>query len=390
LPSSPDRRRRSRRHRSPVVDVHAHYFPESFLRLIERDGAGRAAGVDRSDRRGPVLRIGAVRVGPLTAGFRDLEARVAAMDRQGVDVQALSLTHPMVYWAGAALGGALARAMNDALAEAHARFPRRLVGLATLPLQDPPAAVAELDRAAALPGIRGVYLGTNVNGRDLSDAAFLPVWQRIAEHALPVFLHPLDVIGADRLRPFYLDYLLGNCFDTAVAAAHLVFGGVLDRFPRLTVCLAHGGGALPYLIGRLDRGWRVRPELRALRRAPSAYLRRFTYDTITHAAPALRYLVGLVGADRVLMGSDYCFPLGDERPAQVTAALRLPPAPRAAILGGTAARLLGLGRAAPGVRRSAVAAARPSGARRGRGERRRRPGSGGRAGGRAGRRGGAG
>ena len=348
-----------------MLDVHAHYFPEDFLRLIERDGAASGAAIDRSDPRGPVIQIGAIRVGPVTPGFRDLDVRMKDMDRQGVDAQALSLTHPMVYWADAALGAALARVMNDALTEAHARFPERLVGLATLPMQDPTAAVEELERAAALPGIRGVYLGTNVNGRELADPAFLPVWERISAHGLPVFLHPSNVIGADRLRTYYLDYLLGNCFDTAVAAAHLVFGGVLDRFPRLQVCLAHGGGALPYLIGRLDRGWRVRQELRCLRRPPSAYLRRFTYDTITHAAPALRYLIALVGADRVLMGSDYCFSLGYESPARVVTALRLPPRQQTAILGGTAARLL---------RSSSASAARPSGARRARGGTRRRPG----------------
>jgi aminocarboxymuconate-semialdehyde decarboxylase len=343
LPSSRERDARRRRPSGPVVDVHAHYFPEAYLDLIERDGGRAEAGIDRTDPRGPVIRIGSIRVGPVTAGFRDLDVRIADMNHRGVDVQALSLTHPMVYWADADLGARLARAMNDALAEAHTRFPDRLVGLAMLPMQDPAAAVAELERAAQLPGIRGVYIGTNVNGRELSHADFWPVWERISALDLPVFLHPLNVIGADRLRAFYLDYLLGNCFDTAIAAAHLVFGGVLDRLPRLRVCLPHGGGALPFLVGRLDGGWRVRPECRGLRRAPSSYVRRFMYDTITHAAPPLRYLVEQVGAPRVLMGSDYCFPLGDDTPVRTVRALRLGPREQAAVLGITAARVLRLG-----------------------------------------------
>jgi aminocarboxymuconate-semialdehyde decarboxylase len=264
------------------------------------------------------------------------------MDRQGVDVHALSLTHPMVYWADSRLGARLARAMNDALAEAHTAFPRRFVGLATLPLQDVGAALGELRRAAALPGIRGVYLGTNVNGRELADPIFLPIWERVSALGLPVFLHPLNVIGGSRLREFYLDYLLGNPFDTTVAAAHLVFGRVLDQFPRLRVCLPHAGGALPYLIGRLDRGWRARTECRHLHRKPSAYLRRFTYDTITHAPASLRYLVDSVGAARVMLGSDYCFPLGYERPVEMVTALRLPKPAQHAILGGTAAKVLRL------------------------------------------------
>jgi aminocarboxymuconate-semialdehyde decarboxylase len=250
----------------------------------------------------------------------------------------------MVYWADAELGLRLARAANDGMSAAHRAYPDRFVGLATLPMQDPRRSVDELDRAARLPGIRGVYLGTNVNGRELDDPAFLPVWERIDALELPVFLHPLNVIGANRLGPYYLANLLGNPFDTAVAAARLIFGGILDRFPRLSVCLPHAGGAFPYLVGRLDRGKRVRRELAHLRRAPSAYLRRFTYDTISHAPAPLAYLISQVGADRVMIGSDYCFDLGYERPVQVVTGLKgLSKADQAKILGGNAAKLLGMG-----------------------------------------------
>jgi aminocarboxymuconate-semialdehyde decarboxylase len=205
--------------------------------------------------------------------------------------------------------------------------------------------VAELERSARLPGVRAVYLGTNVNGRELSDPAFAPVFERCQEYELPVLLHPLNVVGSARLSPFYLGNLLGNPFDTAVAAAHLVLGGVLDKFPRLQVCLPHAGGALPYLFGRLQHGQRVRPEARDRARRPfGAYLRRFTYDTISHSPEALRYLISLVGADRVMIGSDFCFDMGYERPRDiVTKRLGLKAADQARILRGTAARLLGLG-----------------------------------------------
>lgn len=327
----------------PTVDIHAHFFPEAYLRALETEGPRFGVTLDRSDPRGPAIQVGAVLGGHLRPHFHDLKLRLAEMDRQGVQVHALSLTFPMTYWADADLGARLARITNDAMAEAHTAHPDRFVGLATLPLQDPRRSVEELDRAARLPGIRGVYLGTNVNDRELSDPAFLPVWERIHALGLPVFLHPLNVVGARRLSPFYLGNLLGNPFDTAVAAAHLIFGGVLDRFPRLTVCLPHAGGALPYLIGRLDRGHKVRRELGHVRRPPSAYLRRFTYDTITHSGAAMRYLIGLVGADRVMVGSDYCFDMGYERPVQVVTRLPgLTARQRSSILGGTAARLLRL------------------------------------------------
>ena len=327
-----------------AVDVHSHFFPERFLRLIETEGAAVGARLDRSNPKGVSIVVNGVATAPLGPAYWDLDLRRKAMDRTGVGVQALSLTQPMVYFAKGDLGRRLAAAFNDALAEAHTAYPDRFVGCMTLPMQDPAAAVAELQRAARLPGVRAVYLGTNVNGRDLSDPAFTPIFQRCEEFELPVLLHPLNVLGGERLRPFYLSNLLGNPFDTAVAAAHLVFGGVLDRFPRLQVCLPHAGGALPYVAGRLQHGQRVRPEARDRARRPfTAYLRRFTYDTISHSPEALAWLIRTVGADRVMVGSDFCFDMGYERPRDIiTKRLRLTRADQVRILRDNAARLLGL------------------------------------------------
>ena len=330
--------------RPRAIDVHAHFYPERFLAAVEACGAPFRAGIDRSDPRGPVLVVRGTRTPPLEPRFFDLPARLRSMDRQGVEVQALSLTIPMVYWADGGPGHRLARAFNDAASEAHTAHPDRFVGCATLPMQDPPRAEEELERAARLPGIRAVYLGTNVNGRELSDPAFFPIFERCQGLRLPVLLHPITVIGAERLQPFYLHNLLGNPFDTAVAAAHLVFGGVLDRLPRLQVCLPHAGGALPYLAGRLQHGQRVRPEAqKAARRPVAAYLRRFSYDTISHNPRALRYLIDTVGADRVMLGSDFCFDMGYKRPVQVVTGLRgFRQADHALILRGNAQRLLRL------------------------------------------------
>jgi aminocarboxymuconate-semialdehyde decarboxylase len=325
------------------VDVHAHFFPEPFLALLADAGGAAGASVDRSSPRGPVVTVGGASGPPLERRFYDLDARLRSMDRQGVEVQALSLTVPMVYWADGQLGLRLARTFNDAIAAAHAAWPDRFVGCATLPMQDPPRALGELERAAALPGVRALYLGTNVNGRDLSDPAFFPVLARCQDLGLPVLLHPVTVVGAARLRPFYLGNLLGNPFETAIAAAHLIFGGVLDRLPRLRVCLPHAGGAFPYLVGRLRHGQRVRAETReAARRPVGAYLRRFAYDTISHDPGALRYLIATVGADRVMLGSDFCFDMGDDRPGRIVAALGLSRSDQRRIRRGNALRLLRL------------------------------------------------
>jgi len=327
----------------PIIDIHAHFYPEPYLKLLTEEGEGFGVRVQRSDPKGLAIDIrGSVL--NLKPAFVDLELRLKEMNRQRVDIHALSLTRPMVYWADPGLGLRLSRAMNDAIAEAHRAFPHRFVGLAVLPMQDTRVALEELERVSTLPGIRGVYIGTNINGRDLSDTDFLPVFQRIEELRLPIFLHPTQVIGPERFKPFFLYNLIGFPLDTAIAAAHLIFGGLLDRFPRLSFCLPHAGGALPWLIGRMNRGHKITEECRQMKHKPSTYLRRFTYDTISHDPGALLYLIRLVGAERVMLGSDYCFAIGYDRPVEVVTRLAaLSRADQARILGSNAARLLKLG-----------------------------------------------
>ena len=236
----------------------------------------------------------------------------------------------------------LAAAWNDATSAAHQAYPTRLVGFCTLPMLYPDVAIEELNRASKLPGIRGVYVGTNINGKDLSDPLFEPIWTRIEELDLPIFLHPIQPIGGERLRKFYLSNMLGNPIDSTIAACHLIFGGVLDRHPKLRVGLPHGGGALLMLIGRVDHGWHVSPEVKQLPKAPSAYLDRFFYDTIVHSKQIMEFVISTVGAERVMLGSDYCFDMGYERPIQFLEQINLSSAQRKMILGGTAAKLLKL------------------------------------------------
>lgn len=299
------------------IDVHAHWYPRRFLELISRHGAQFGAEWREINGEGVQFKVGHLSTGPLGPRYVDLDARLEAMDEQGVAVHALSLSQPMVYWAGRALGERLAATYNEEVAAAHGSAPRRFVGLATLPMHEPDLAVREADRVAQLPGIRGFYIATRIQDRELSDPAFLPVFERIEALRLPVFLHPVFVIGHERLQQFYLTNLLGNPFESAIAAAHLIFGGVLDRFPNLIVVLPHAGGAFPWLVGRLNRGWEKRQELKHIQQAPVQYLRRFYYDTIGYSEEVLDYLVRVVGADRILMGSDYCFPIAYERPVDI-------------------------------------------------------------------------
>lgn len=326
-----------------AIDVHAHWYPRRFLDLVQRHAP--EYGIDWKDveGKGPQFKCGHLMTGPLGPNYVDLDARLAQMDAQGVRAQALSLSQPMNYWAGRSLGEKLAAVFNEELALAHQKAPQRLVGLAALPVHEPDLAVKEVDRAAKLPGMRGFYMATRVNERELSDPAFFPVYERIEALGLPLFLHPTFVIGAERLEKFYLTNLLGNPFEAAIAAAHLIFGGVMDRFPKLEIVLPHAGGAFPSLAGRLNRGWEKRADLKHIQQPPLAYLKRFYYDTVGYSDDVLDYLVRVVGADRVLMGSDYCFPIAYEKPVEiVTAHPALSEAHKRAICESNAARLLGL------------------------------------------------
>lgn len=325
---------------SGPVDVHAHWYPQRFLELLGKEGP--AHGLEwRDTEAGAQFSIRGVATGPAGPRFVDLDARLHSMDEQGVAAHALSLSQPMVYWAGRELGNRLALTYNDELARAHEKSPQRFFGLAALPMHEPDYARREAQRAACLPGVRGVYLATAVLDRELSDEAFFPVYEALEGLGLPMFLHPVFVIGEQRLKKFYLGNLLGNPFESAIAAAHLIFGGVMDRFPRLEVVLPHAGGAFPWLVGRLNRGWEKRQDLKHIAQPPLAYVRRFHYDTIGYSDSVVEYLVKCVGEDRVVMGSDYCFPIAYERPVEIVTANRhLSEQAKRAILAGNARRLL--------------------------------------------------
>lgn len=325
----------------PAIDIHAHYYPQSYFDVIEAEG-GRFNAEFKTDGQTFSFKTPAGSNGGLPLKFIDVEQRLAEMDAEGVAVHALSLTTPMVYWADGATSHKLAAAWNDGAIAAHKAHPDRFVVLATLPMLDRDRAIDELNRVSQQPGVRGIYMGTNINGNDLDDPMFAPILARIEALDLPIFLHPLQTIGGKRVANYHLGNLIGNPLDTAIAASRLIFSGVLDRHPRLQVNLPHAGGVLPILIGRIDHGWKVRKENRHLAQAPSTYLRRFTYDTIAHSKPIMEFVISMVGADRVMIGSDYCFDMGYEQPIKFVDQLNLDPEQRKMILGATAAKVLKL------------------------------------------------
>jgi aminocarboxymuconate-semialdehyde decarboxylase len=326
----------------PAIDLHAHWHAPEFVALIEKEGAANGGKVSKNARGQVVFEspgLGTV----FQEQYISLEMRLKAMDATGVDIHALSETSPMVYWATPAFGLKLSQVYNDALAAAHQKYPNRFYGLMTLPMQAPDLAVQELERAAKLPGIRGVYIATHINDKNLDDKAFFPVYARCEALGLPLLLHPINPLAAGRMRSHYLRNFIGNPADTGVAAASLIFGGVMDTFPKLDVVLPHAGGITPILIGRWDHGSGVRPETKHMTKAPSTYLRRFHYDTISHSPQIMATIVKQVGADRVVLGSDHPADMSLERPVDFVESIPdLSRSDRELILGGNAKRLLKL------------------------------------------------
>jgi aminocarboxymuconate-semialdehyde decarboxylase len=300
-----------------VIDLHAHWFPRAWVDLLQEEGEANGAKLGRNEKGHTTIELPGVALkSSFPEDMIDLSIMVKKMDEARVDVRALSLTNPMVYWAPPAFGLKLSRAYNDACAAAHREHGERLLGTIMLPLQAPDLAIAELERAAQLPGMRAVYMAMHVGGRNIDDRPLWPVYERCEALGLPLCLHPVNPLGIDRMHGFHMRNLCGNPYEAGVAAAALIFGGVLDAFPKLEVMLPHAGGTFPWLIGRFDRGVEVRKELGHMRQPASAYLRRFYYDTISHHPQIIRFLIDLVGADRIVIGSDYNFDMGYERPSE--------------------------------------------------------------------------
>jgi aminocarboxymuconate-semialdehyde decarboxylase len=293
-----------------VIDAHAHVIPPVLVDAM-RDGlAPDGISLEQQGDQTWVVHRQGYRY-PLLDAFHDVATRLDTMDRQGVDAAVLSVAPPLfLYWIEPSEGVAAARMINDAVARMIEQAPDRFAGLATLPLQDPAAAVAELRRCVRTLGFRGAQIGPHAEGVPLDDKSLRPVLAAAAELAVPLVVHPYYVGSSSGLDDFYLTNLQGNPWQTAVCASRLILSGTLDALPGLDVVLVHGGGHLPYQLGRLDHGHRVRPEARGSAHPPSHYARRFHYDTLTHSPAATGWLIEQVGADRVMLGTDTPFDMG--------------------------------------------------------------------------------
>jgi aminocarboxymuconate-semialdehyde decarboxylase len=328
------------------IDLHTHILPRTWPRLRDRYGY---SGFVEMEHHGP----GCARLTIDGRLFREVRdncwdplRRIEDCDRHGIAVQVLSTVPVMfTYWAEPPDAHDLSRMLNDHLAEVVRAHPGRFLGLGTLPMQAPDLAVREMERCVRELGMCGVEIGTHVNDWELNHPALFPVFEAAQELGAAVFVHPWDVLGKERLGRYWLAWLVGMPAETTLAICSLIFGGVLERLPRLRVCFAHGGGSFPGTLGRIEHGCRVRPDLCCVDndKGPRDYLGRFYVDSLVHDADALRLLLKLIGPQRVALGSDYPFPLGEAEPGALIESMDdLTGETKERLLRGTALEFLGL------------------------------------------------
>ena len=330
----------------PAIDLHAHYVAPELIDSLARDGSrhGLAVREEAGGRRRAILGDRPAGL-PFLPALSDVPGRLAWVDQAGVSRQLVAGWMDLAgYHLDPSAGRWLARLQNETLAGLARAHPERFVGAAMVPLQDPAGAAEELRHAVRDLGLRAVQIGTNVNERGLDEPELDPFWAAAEELGVPIVVHPAELGGPERMRRYFLHILVGNPSETTLAAGALLLGGVLERFPGLRFLLVHGGGFLPYQLGRLVRGFTAAPPAFRARatRSPDSFLPALYFDTIVHDARALRYLLDVVGVSQVVVGSDYPFPLQDPGPQASLKALRdLSAADRRAILSGNAERLLG-------------------------------------------------
>lgn len=330
------------------IDLHTHILPERWPDLRERYGYGGWVNLEHHKPCCARMMIDG-------KFFREIEDNCWSPARRlddcgsfGVDVQVLSTVPVMFsYWAKPEHAHDLSRLLNDHIAGVVREAPKRFVGLGTLPMQSPNLAVRELERCVRELGLPGVQIGSHVNEWNLNEPRLFPVFEAAEQLGAAVFVHPWDMMAKERMTKYWLSWLVGMPAETALAICSVVFGGVIERLPKLRIGFAHGGGSFPGTLGRIQHGYDCRPDLCAVdnAHAPSEYLGRFYVDSLVHDAATLRFLIGQIGVQRIALGSDYPFPLGEARPGSLIESMAdLSAADRDRLLAGTAMEFLNLRR----------------------------------------------
>ncbi len=301
------------------IDIHTHIMPEQMPNWTKKFGYGEFIHLEHRNCDACMMKGDKLFRVVEENCFRD-DVRIKDMDQTNVDVQVLS-TIPVLfnYWAKPQDALETSRFFNDHIAGVVNKNPERFIGLGTVPLQDPDLAIKEMERCIKELKMPGLEIGSNINGLNLSDKKFFPFFQAAEQLNCALFIHPWDMMGQEQMQQYWLPWLVGMPAETSRAICSMIFGGVFARFPRLRVAFAHGGGSFPFTLGRIEHGYRVRPDLVAVDNDinPRDYLGRFWVDSLVHDKTALEFLLSTMGENHICIGSDYPFPLGEAVPGEL-------------------------------------------------------------------------
>jgi aminocarboxymuconate-semialdehyde decarboxylase len=307
------------------IDIHTHIMPEHMPNWSQKFGYGEFIHLEHRNCQACMMKGDKLFRVVEENCFKE-DTRIKEMDDTGVTIQVLS-TIPVLfnYWAKPADGLETSRFFNDHIAETIAKEPQRFIGLGTVPLQDIDLAIREMERCRKELKMPGLEIGSNINGKNLSDKEFFPFYEAAEREGCALFVHPWEMMGEDQLQKYWLPWLVGMPAETSRAICSMIFGGVFEKFPRLRVAFAHGGGSFPFTIGRIEHGFKVRPDLVAVDNAvnPRDYIGKFWVDSLVHDKKAMEFLIKTMGDDKICLGSDYPFPLGEQHPGQLIEKMKL-------------------------------------------------------------------
>ena len=327
------------------IDIHTHILPENLNEVTGRFSDPRFLKIDPIDARFIMLNKDGKEFRKVNCNCWDHKERIKECDNTKVNIQVLS-TIPVLfsYWAKDDEGLTLAQFLNDHISRIINNVPDRFIGIGTIPMQKTEFAIKEMDRCINELKLPGIQIGSNINGENLSSEKFHPIFEHAEKLGSSIFVHPWEMMGQTDMEKYWLPWLVGMPAETSRAICSIIFGGILEKYPNLKIAFAHGGGSFPFTTGRIDHGYRMRPDLCSIDNAklPSSYMKHFYIDSLVHDENTMRFLLETVGAEQIALGSDYPFPLGEQHPGKLIEEMDLTDSTKQRLLAGTALEWLGL------------------------------------------------